>query len=252
MQVYTQHTDMHTCFNFQSHFWRFLTGHAPFIAAELVHQLASDLMAAKAVHIWKKNCYCRRLRSLLLSLCYVFQALINSLECWVCMSALGLVLFHTWKRIDDWQLTTKPHDRLHWTSFDIVYLSQNSFVCCFYKRCSMWVNTHKVDKLHKVTTSAFVHKCSRPHSGPDYNTFLAILKKKKTEIKRGVGGRVPKIPQRQTFQHLQQGAVSHAQVGDIHEWQCHSLLIQLVQPGGGQVEQQTRTKHTVHKLHLYT
>ena len=34
--------------------------------------------------------------SLLLYLCYVFQALINSLVCWSCTSALGLVLFHNW------------------------------------------------------------------------------------------------------------------------------------------------------------
>ena len=37
--------------------------------------------------------YRRRLRSLLLYLCYVFRALINSLVCWFCTSALGLVLF---------------------------------------------------------------------------------------------------------------------------------------------------------------
>ena len=37
--------------------------------------------------------YRRCLRSLLLYLCYVFQALINSLVCWSCKRALGLVLF---------------------------------------------------------------------------------------------------------------------------------------------------------------
>ena len=37
--------------------------------------------------------YRRRLRSLLLYLCYVFRALINSLVCWFYTSALGLVLF---------------------------------------------------------------------------------------------------------------------------------------------------------------
>ena len=37
----------------------------------------------------------RRIRSLLLCLCDVFQALINSLVCWFCTSALGLVLFQT-------------------------------------------------------------------------------------------------------------------------------------------------------------
>ena len=36
----------------------------------------------------------RRLRSLLLFLCYVFRALINSLVCWFCTSTLGLFLFH--------------------------------------------------------------------------------------------------------------------------------------------------------------
>ena len=37
--------------------------------------------------------YLRRLTSLLLYLCYVFRALINSLVCWFYTSALGLVLF---------------------------------------------------------------------------------------------------------------------------------------------------------------
>ena len=37
--------------------------------------------------------YRRRLRSLLLYWRYVFRALINSLVCWFCTSALGLVLF---------------------------------------------------------------------------------------------------------------------------------------------------------------
>ena len=37
--------------------------------------------------------YRRRLRTLLLYLCYVFGALITSLVCWLCTSALGLVLF---------------------------------------------------------------------------------------------------------------------------------------------------------------
>ena len=41
--------------------------------------------------------YRRRLWSLLLRLCDVFRARINSLVCWFCTSALGLVLF----QIDD-------------------------------------------------------------------------------------------------------------------------------------------------------
>ena len=40
-----------------------------------------------------RESYRRRLRSLLLYLCDVFRALINSLVCWFCTSALGLVLF---------------------------------------------------------------------------------------------------------------------------------------------------------------
>ena len=43
--------------------------------------------------------YHRRLKSLLLYLCYVFRALINSLECWFCTSALGLVLFQISERM---------------------------------------------------------------------------------------------------------------------------------------------------------
>ena len=38
--------------------------------------------------------YHRWLRSLLLYLCYICLALINSLVCWFCMSTLGLILFH--------------------------------------------------------------------------------------------------------------------------------------------------------------
>ena len=43
--------------------------------------------------------YRRRLRSLLLYLCYVFPALINSFVCWFCTSARGLVLFQIAKII---------------------------------------------------------------------------------------------------------------------------------------------------------
>ena len=49
----------------------------------------------------------RRFGSLLLYLCYVFRALINSLVCWFCTSALGLVLF---------QICHKPEVGWHfWT-----------------------------------------------------------------------------------------------------------------------------------------
>ena len=44
--------------------------------------------------------YRRRRRSLLLYLCYVFRALINSLVCWYCTSALGLVLFQICAKSD--------------------------------------------------------------------------------------------------------------------------------------------------------
>ena len=42
--------------------------------------------------------YCRQLRSFLLCLYDIFWALINSLVCWFCMSALGLILLQilTW------------------------------------------------------------------------------------------------------------------------------------------------------------
>ena len=39
--------------------------------------------------------YRRRLRSLILCLCDVFRGPVNSLVCWFCSSALGLVLFQT-------------------------------------------------------------------------------------------------------------------------------------------------------------
>ena len=58
---------------------------------------SSDTMAVKGL-IWiytrvPGESYRRRFGSLLLYLCYVFRALINSLACWLCTSALGLVLF---------------------------------------------------------------------------------------------------------------------------------------------------------------
>ena len=37
--------------------------------------------------------YHRQLRSLFLYLCYVIRVLVNSLVCWFCISALGLILF---------------------------------------------------------------------------------------------------------------------------------------------------------------
>ena len=37
--------------------------------------------------------YRRQLRSLLLYLCDIFRALINSLVCWFCVSVPGLILF---------------------------------------------------------------------------------------------------------------------------------------------------------------
>ena len=49
----------------------------------------------------------RRLRSLLLCLCYVFGSLINSLVCWFCTGTLGLVLF---------QILTFCLLVLHWIS----------------------------------------------------------------------------------------------------------------------------------------
>jgi len=39
--------------------------------------------------------YINSTTGMLLCLCDVFWALINSLECWLCMSALGLILFQT-------------------------------------------------------------------------------------------------------------------------------------------------------------
>ena len=49
--------------------------------------------------------YRRRLKSLLLCLCDVFRALINSLVCWFCTSALGLFLF---------QIVCTAHAALCW------------------------------------------------------------------------------------------------------------------------------------------
>ena len=50
--------------------------------------------------------YCRRLRSLLLCLCDVFRTLINSLICWFCTSALGLVLFQIYMLVSYSNLPT--------------------------------------------------------------------------------------------------------------------------------------------------
>ena len=54
---------------------------------------------------------CRRLRSLLSYLCYMFRALINFLVCWFCSSSLGLVLFQIcdiFKDKSDWQKYATP------------------------------------------------------------------------------------------------------------------------------------------------
>ena len=57
----------------------------------------------------------RRPRSSLLYWCYVFWVLINSLLCWLWLSALGLVLFqiicmlNEWKKMYAWLKTTAIH-----------------------------------------------------------------------------------------------------------------------------------------------
>ena len=70
--------------------------------------------------------YRRRLRSLLLYLCYVFRVLISSLVCWFNISALGLVLFqirvfydfiNTFKRKRKQRCESVPEERephQHW------------------------------------------------------------------------------------------------------------------------------------------
>ena len=45
--------------------------------------------------MWVNTRYINSTRGMLLCLYDVFWALINSLECWLCMSALGLILFQT-------------------------------------------------------------------------------------------------------------------------------------------------------------
>ena len=60
--------------------------------------------------------YRRRLGSLLLYLRYVFRALINSLVCWFCTSALGLVLFQICHFL---QCANSPFSS--WLFFIIIY-----------------------------------------------------------------------------------------------------------------------------------
>ena len=52
--------------------------------------------------------YRRRLRSLFLCLCDVFRALINSLVCWFCTSALSLVLFQIYTYICQSSVSRQP------------------------------------------------------------------------------------------------------------------------------------------------
>ena len=61
--------------------------------------------------------YHRRLRSLLSYMCCVFQVLINSLVCWLCRNALGLVLFQIFAGQDNgWRpryVTNWPANLMH-------------------------------------------------------------------------------------------------------------------------------------------
>ena len=56
--------------------------------------------------------YRRRFRSLLLYYCDVFRVLINSLVCWFCTSALGLVLFQIYNRQMSGQISDHSHHSL--------------------------------------------------------------------------------------------------------------------------------------------
>ena len=78
--------------------------------------------------------YHRRLRSLLLYLCYVLQVLINSLMCWFCTSILGLILFQvcmTWSYVpvrgeEEQMWTWKP--KLAGTCTPVANKMLNSFL----------------------------------------------------------------------------------------------------------------------------
>ena len=71
-----------------------------------------------------------RLRSLLLCLCGVCQALINSLVCWFCMSALGLVLFnlesYPMKNGTHEVKPSKEHAVAAWVYIFVLYKSSSS------------------------------------------------------------------------------------------------------------------------------
>ena len=65
--------------------------------------------------------YRRRLRSLLLYLCYVFRALINSLVCLLCTSAVGLVIRNRGNVLCSIKTKTEQYEWKHrWFNIDSI------------------------------------------------------------------------------------------------------------------------------------
>ena len=67
--------------------------------------------------------YRRRLGSFFLYLCCVFRALINSLVCWFCTSALGFVLFQIWPLIA-FRQQQQQQQNCHWCTL-VTYVARS-------------------------------------------------------------------------------------------------------------------------------
>ena len=85
-------------------------------------------------HICQMRVYRRRPRSLLLYLCYIFRALINSLMCWLCTSALSLVQFQIFSL--SWSVSKQTNVKILMLFWPSTFVLFPYFHCC---RCKHWL-----------------------------------------------------------------------------------------------------------------
>ena len=144
--------------------------------------------------------YWRRLGSLLLCLCYVFWALINSLVCWFCMRALGLGLFQLSVSQLKSSLTSAsrmmrlPSGQMMWSTWDLTFSHVRSGVrrlAC--TKNDMWTtcidtwplppqnwhihtHLHNTHRFHTHTDSPtqilYVHERAYTHTQPLSPSFF--------------------------------------------------------------------------------
>ena len=77
----------------------------------------------------------RRLTSLLLYLCYIFQALINSLVCWFCTSALDLVRFQICFSFAIKVRSSDLRDEIFWVPLSLFFFPS---IYSFFLLFSLW------------------------------------------------------------------------------------------------------------------